>query len=246
MANSALGSLFGLVDTAQTGSALGRFRAQTNQDLESIRKEFQAAGKDVTAWTNGFQKQMSVAGEALVSFREGATVSFERFAQGVGASVALSTVYSKSIEEAMARSLKATAASIVAESVVQALRSLGLGFYLLALRDFGGAASAFKSAAIWGSIGGVAAGLSGALPAGGERGVQAPRSDAASRSTPAAAASPATSAPGPGFTGGQLNVLVMGEPQAAQWLTQVINRGVERYDLRLVASHTRRPPYAGR
>jgi len=53
----------------------------------------------------------------------------------------------------MARSLKATAASIVAESVVQALRSLGVGFYLLALRDFSGAASAFKSAAIWGASG---------------------------------------------------------------------------------------------
>lgn len=244
MTNSGLGSLFSLLDPAKSESALGRFRAQTNQDLDSIRKEFQAAGKDVTAWTKGFQKQMSVAGEALVSFREGATVAFDRFGQGVGASIALSTVYSKSLEEAMAKSLKATAASIVAESVVQALRSLGLGFYLLALHDFASAASAFKSAAIWGSIGGVAAGLGGALPAGGSSVVQGPRSGAASRSASAPLANAAASAPGP--AGGQLNVLVMGEPQAAHWLTRVINRGVEHYDLRLVASHTRRPPYAGR
>jgi hypothetical protein len=37
-----------------------------------------------------------------------------------------------------------------------------------------------------------------------------------------------------------LTVLVVGPTQAAQWMTQVINQGVERHDLRLVASHTKR------
>ena len=34
--------------------------------------------------------------------------------------------------------------------------------------------------------------------------------------------------------------MVVGESQAATWLTQVINKGVEQHDLRLVASHTKR------
>ncbi len=246
MADHILGSLFRVSDTAKAGSAVERLHAQTTQNLDSMRKEFQAAGKDVTAWTEGFQKQMSAAGQALVSFREGAGLALDRFAQGMGRSMAVSTVYSKSVEEAMARALKATAASIVAESVVQALRSMGLGFYLLALRDFTGAAEAFKSAAIWGTIGGVAAGLGGALSAGGSGSLQGPPSGVPRSSPPVSAATAASSAPNSDFVRGQLNVMVMGESQAAQWLTRVISNGVEQYGLRLVASHTRRPPYAGR
>ncbi len=216
------------------------------RDLDSIRKEFQTSGKDVTAWAEGLRKQMLVAAEALVSFREGAGVALERFAQGMGTTIALSTVYSKSVEEAMTRALKATAASIVAESVVQALRSLGLGFYLLALRDFTGAANAFKSAAIWGTISGVAAGLGGALSGGGSGGLQGPRPEVAQRSAPASITSAASSTSGPGFAGGQLSVLVMGEPQAASWLANNVLNPYTSKGGTLVASHTRRPPYAGR
>src|SRR5215472_570814 len=140
--------------------------SSVNQDLDSIHTKFQASSKDVAAWAEGFRNQMSVAAEALVSFRQGAGVALDHFARGLGTTTALSTIYSKSVEEAMTRALKATAASIVSESVVQALRSLGLGFYLLALSDFTGAANAFESAAIWGTIGGVAAGLGAGLSPG--------------------------------------------------------------------------------
>lgn len=216
------------------------------RSLDSIRKAFQTSGKDVSDWTEGFRKQMSVAAGALVSFREGAGVAFDRLAQGMGTTIALSTVYSKSVEEAMARALKATAASIVSESVLQALRSLGLGFYLLALRDFTGAADAFKSAAIWGSIGGIAAALGGTLFAGGSGSLRGPRPEVAPSSAPLRAGAEATSSPGTGFAGGQLNVLVMGEPQAADWLAKKVLNPYTSRGGTLVASHTRRPPYAGR
>jgi hypothetical protein len=228
-----------------------RLTERSSRDLESLGKAFRASGKDVSDWTEGVRKQMSVAAEALVSFREGAGVALDRFAQGMGTTIALSTVYSKSVEEAMSRALKATAASIVSESVVQALRSLGVAFYLLALGDFTGAAEAFQSAAIWGSIGGVAAALGGALSAGGSSGLRGPRPEAARSSAPAGAAVapfPHAGPPGAGLTAGgtQLNVLVMGEPQAAQWLaTNVLNPYVDSGGT-LKSSHTRRPPYAGR
>jgi len=46
--------------------------------------------------------------------------------------------------------------------------------------------------------------------------------------------------------GGNVTVLVMGEPQTAAWLTKTINQGVLQQDLMLVASHTRRSAPAGR
>lgn len=223
-----------------------RVSLSLRQDLGSLRRGFQASSNDVAAWAEGFRNQMSVAAEALVSFREGAGVALDNFAQGMGTTIALSTVYSKSVEEAMTRALKATVASIVAESVVQALRSLGLGFYLLALSDFAGAANAFESAAIWGTVGGVAAGLGAGLSPGTSASLSRSRTESVQSSISAGGRAATSFAPGAGFAGGQLNVLVMGESQAASWLANNVLNPYTSKGGTLVASHTRRPPYAGR
>jgi len=219
-----------------------------NDSVAQWRKAFQASSKDVSDWSHGLQTQMSIAAEALVSFREGAGVALDRFAQGMGTTIALSTVYSKSVEEAMERALKATAASIVSESVVQALRSLGLGFYLLAMRDFTGAADAFKSAAIWGALAGVAGAVGGAIPGGtaGATGTRATGGVAAgSVAAPYVSRALAPGAVGPAAPQ-RLTVMVMGPDDAAQWLANNVLNPYTSKGGTLVSSHTRRPPYAGR
>jgi hypothetical protein len=219
-----------------------------NDSVAQWRKAFQASGKDVRDWSHGLQTQMSIAAEALESLREGAGVALDRFAQGMGTTIALSTVYSKSVEEAMERALKATAASIVSESVVQALRSLGLGFYLLAMRDFTGAADAFKSAAIWGALAGVAGAVGGAIPGGtaGATGTRATGGVAAgSVAAPYVSRALAPGAVGPAAPH-RLTVMVMGPDDAAQWLANNVLNPYTSKGGTLVSSHTRRPPYAGR
>lgn len=250
VANNTLGLLFEIsADPSKAQGALEHFRGSTSSQLSLVKEEFRLARKDVASWGGDFQNQLLSAGDGLAGLRHAAGLTFDRLAEGMGMNIALALVYAKSFSAAMDAALRATTAAIAAESIIQALRSLGLGFYLLAVGDTSGSANAFKAAAIWGSIGAVAGGTSGALGGPGTgAGISGPSSAARARSgqegsagiTPALAAGSAAAAPS-----GNITVLVMGQPQAAQWLTQVINTGVERQDLRLVASHTKRSAPAG-
>jgi hypothetical protein len=57
----------------------------------------------------------------------------------------------------MRKILAAALASIAAEAAVNAIKQLAVGFAMLAIGNFKGASDAFISAALWGSIAGVAA-----------------------------------------------------------------------------------------
>ncbi len=248
MADNTVGLLFQIsADPSQAVGALEHFRRHVSAQTDSLRSEFRMVAKDLAAWGENFRSQLSLGEGALTSFRQGAAIAFDELAQGMTMNIAVALAYSKSVGEAAARALRATAMAITAESILQALRSLGLGFYLLALGDLTGSANAFRSAALWGAIGGAAGAMAGALPspAGLEARSVASGTSARGEQREAAAGAPAPPvAARPG--GGVLNVLVLGEPQAAQWLAKVINTGVERYDVRLVASHTKRPATAVR
>ncbi|HEV2178563.1 MAG TPA: hypothetical protein VGW33_15360 [Terriglobia bacterium] len=252
MANNTLGLLFEISgDPSKAQGALEHFRTSTSSQLSSVKEEFRLVQKDVASWGGDFQNQLLSVGDGLAGLRDIAGLTFDRLAEGMGMNIALALVYAKSFSAEMDQALRATTAAIAGESVIQALRSMGLGFYLLAVGDTSGSANAFKAAAIWGSIGAVAGGLSRALPGAGT-GVSGPSSARAGSYQPGSAGAGIAgttealalgSAAAP--VGGNVTVLVMGEPQAAQWLTQVINTGVEQQDLRLVASHTKRSAPAG-
>lgn len=247
MAENTLGLLFEIsADPSKAERALERFRTHTTAQTNSVRSDFQMVARDLAAWGSGFQGQLSLAQGALAGLGQTAALTFERFAQGMGMNMTVALAYSKSIGEAMSRSLKATATTIAAEAVIQTLRSLGLGFYLLALGDFTGSANAFKSAAVWGSIGGIAGAAAGAAPGAGASSGPAGNASASLASGDARNTSAAAFASAQRTLSGNLTVMVMGQPQAARWLTQVINAGVEQHDLRLVASHTKRPAPAAR
>ncbi len=246
MTESTVGLLFEInADVSKAESALERFRAKTGSELNSIKSEFQIGGKDLVTWTTDFQNQISVAEAALMAFRQTAALTFEKFAQGMGMNIAVALVYSKSINEALAQVLKNALASITSEALVRAIFETAKGFASLAAFDFRSAELHFQSAAIFGSIGGAAAAAGGAVPGGGGT-VRGP-ARSASAGPESRVPSPGSSALAPGAVSAvappavNLTVMVMGDQQAATWLTDVINFGVQNYNLPLIASKTKRP-----
>jgi len=255
MPQSPIGLLFRInADPSQAQSALEAFRSKTVSQMEAVRSEFSLVQSGQAAWSSGFLSQASAVDNALGNLGQAATFSFGRFSMGLGRNMGMAAVYSRSMTEALDQTLKATTASIAAESVIQALRSLALGFYLLAVGNFAGAASAFQSAAIWGSIGGVAAGLGAGIGGGGAPGgggLAAERYGRAAGYSPGLSAVPGVSAAalapgaaGPQAPGGNLTVAIMGDAEAANWLASTLNRGVSR-GIPLTATRTQRGPYAG-
>lgn len=93
---------------------------------------------------------------------------FEQFDSALGSNVANAIIWQKSIGDAFSKAAVQAITSIAQESLVRAIYSSALGFYLLAVQDYTGAAAAFESAAIYGAVGGAAAlaGRAIATPAG--------------------------------------------------------------------------------
>ncbi|MGD0922102.1 MAG: hypothetical protein ABSA70_10095 [Terriglobia bacterium] len=93
--------------------------------------------------------------------------SFLIFDSALGANIANAIIWQKSIGEAFRKAALQAVSSIAQEALVRAIYATALGFYLLAIRDYGGAALAFKAAAIYAAVGGTAA-LAGRALAGSE------------------------------------------------------------------------------
>ena len=91
--------------------------------------------------------------------------SFLMFDTALGVNLANAVIWERSIGEAFRKAALSAVSSIAQESLVRAIYSTALGFYLLAIQDYRGAALAFKSAAIYGAVGGAAAVAGRALAA---------------------------------------------------------------------------------
>jgi hypothetical protein len=255
MPESHLGLLFRInADPSQAQSALEGFRGKTTEQMESIRSEFTSVQKSQADWSSEFLSESSAVSVALLTLAEAGAFAFDTLAGGLAKNISTALVYSQSMSEALDRTLKSTAASIAGEAILQALRSAAMGFYLLAVGDFAGAGNAFEAAALWGSIGGVAAGV-GASIGGGAQGGEGSSSGRYGRSgnTQGYGASgglaPPSSVLAPGAApattpGGNLTVAIMGDTDAAHWLANTLNQGVSR-GVQLTATRTQRSPYAG-
>jgi hypothetical protein len=95
------------------------------------------------------------------------TRSFLVFDTALGANAANAVIWQRSIGEAFQKAALQAVSSIAQEALVRAIYSTALGFYLLAIQDYRGAALAFQSAATFGAVGGAAA-LAGRALAGSE------------------------------------------------------------------------------
>ena len=83
--------------------------------------------------------------------------SFMVFNSALGSNIANAVIWQRSIGEAFRKAALQAVSTIAQEALVRAIYSTALGFYLLAIHDYRGAAAAFKSAAIYGAVGGAAA-----------------------------------------------------------------------------------------
>ena len=83
--------------------------------------------------------------------------SFLLFDTALGVNIANAVIWQRSIGEAFRKAAVQAISAIAQEALVRAIYSTALGFYLLAIQDYRGAALAFKSAAIYGAVGGAAA-----------------------------------------------------------------------------------------
>lgn len=83
--------------------------------------------------------------------------AFLIFDSALGANIANAIIWQKSIGEAFRKAALQAVGAIAQEALVRAIHSTALGFYLLAIQDYRGAALAFKSAATYAAVGGVAA-----------------------------------------------------------------------------------------
>ncbi len=91
--------------------------------------------------------------------------NFLLFDTALGVNLANAVIWQRSIGEAFRKAALAAVSSIAQEAIVRAIYSTALGFYMLAIQDYRGAALAFKSAAIYGAVGGAVAVAGRALAA---------------------------------------------------------------------------------
>ncbi len=244
-------------DLAQWSAQSLTYFTQVEQTAQALSDHFHV---NVDAVNNILDRNRQVAQlwktEVVASLVEVLNVSenlsvtmlqgFTEFDSALGSNIANAIIWQKSIGEAFSKAAVQAIESIAQESLVRAIYSTALGFYLLAVQDYTGAAAAFESAAIYGAVGGAAALAGRALatpPAAGSASRQsAPKSGGSisgnSASSQSSAASSAAQSPvqvifqGPVY-GGQAGI---------DELVRHISQAVTERDVNLVAYTVVRQP----
>ena len=233
----------GVPGPQDAGRLIQGLSAQSAQALNAtLDQQLHAAREGMQSWTQNLTQQLDLAQASMNNFKSTSDTMFTGMATGMTRTISNAQTYSKSIGDALDHALRSTLRALTSEAVVRALYNTGLGFYFLAIQAYDQAAQAFEAAAVFGSIAGAAAAASSAVGGGGAGGSSA-RGHSSTKTSSSRSAGAASAA---GTVSGNLTVMVVGEAQAASWLTGVINDGVENYGLRLVASHTQRPAPAAR
>jgi hypothetical protein len=115
-------------------------------------------------------QQVGLMKEALQLWENTGKQAFTSIGNAMGTAAANAIVYGKNFGAAMEQALKSTLTSIAGQAFGYAIMATGMGFYDLARQDYADAALNFEAAAIFGSIGGAAAGIGAAIPGGGAGG----------------------------------------------------------------------------
>lgn len=174
--------------------------------------------------------------------------SFVQFDSALGANIANAIIWQKSIGEAFSKAAVQAITSIAQESLVRAIYSTALGFYLLAIQDYSGAAAAFEAAAMYGAVGGAAA-LAGRAIAGTEASAaSAGSSSTLSKSGSSASRSVGSAADASGKSAAQKPVQIIfqgpvyGGQAGIDELVRHITQAVTERDVNLVAYTVVRQP----
>ena len=162
-------------DIGGLGGDLGRWATQSTGQLTEVDRVTRTLadhfGVNVTAVGNTLNRNRQIAQlwktDLVASFSEVLNTSealqnslgrnFLLFDTALGMNIANAIIWQRSIGEAFRKAALSAIGAIAQEAIIRAVYSTALGFYMLAVQDYRGAALAFKSAAIYGGVGGAAA-----------------------------------------------------------------------------------------
>lgn len=187
-------------------------------------------------WAESANQSMLMVRVAVQSTEETLQRAFGNFSRAMAQNITQAFIYKQSIGEAMRAAAASALQAIAAESIVQAIYSTAVGFLRIAHHDYPGAAAAFQAAALFGSVGAVAAVAGRAIaPQQAGAGASAGASGGSSGTGGAAGASGAAEGP-------RVVIYVQGPVVGAsgiEELTDMINEAVQGRDVRLVATQVK-------
>jgi len=232
-------SELGVVDQT-TQRLAGQFRLDLDAMNNVLNRNQQAAQLWKTAVVASFVEVLNASENLSNTLGR----SFVVFDSALGRNIANAVIWQKSIGEAFRKAALQAIGAIAQEALVRAIYSTALGFYLLAIQDYRGAAQAFQSAAIYGAVGGTAA-LAGRALAGAD--VREAEAGATVRRPGEVA--PELIVSGTGQQGFQtspqptVQVIIQGPVYGGQAgldeLVEHINQAVSQRDMQLTASHVK-------
>lgn len=179
------------------------------------------------------------------ALQSGLVGTFEAFDLRLSANTANAIIWQKSIGAAFGKAAVQAIGALAQESLVRAIYSTALGFYLLAIRDFEGAANAFEAAATFGLVGGAAA-LAGRALAGSLSGPGSPSTNSTRSAGSTSAAQPRSTASAAPAAQQTVQVIFQGPVYGGQAgideLVRQISTAVTQRDVNLVAYTVVRQP----
>ena len=143
---------FARIRTAAVGFS-GRFRS----DFTTLNQLLATSRQSSGLWRAAFVADMQAVQNSSLLLQATLVQGFLLFDNALARNTTNAIIWQKSIGAAFQKAAVVAIGAIAQEAIVRAIYSTALGFYLLAIRDFTGAAQAFESAALFGAVGGAAA-----------------------------------------------------------------------------------------
>jgi hypothetical protein len=185
----------GSSEFARVQNAAVSFGGKVQTNFNSLNQLLNTSRQSSSLWRAAFLSDMQAVQNSSLLLQETLVQGFMVFDTALARNTVNAIVWQKSIGAAFQKAAITAVSAIAQEAIVRVIYSTALGFYLLAIRDFSGAAQAFESAALFGAVGGAAAlagrALAGSAGGSTSSGTSAPRS--ASSSSTAKSTSQASS-----------------------------------------------------
>jgi len=235
-------SSFGSVQKSLQGLT-GNFGLSLSSLTTSLNRNRQAVGD----WGSGVNSTFSSALSASNALGTSLLGSFRLFDSALVRNAGNASVWQKSIGQAFEKAALTSISAIAKEAVVRAIYSTALGFYMLAVGDFAGAAQAFEAAAVFGAVGGAAGLATEALSGAGSSASTSKKATSKSTSTGrSSSATKATSSPSASQNSQTVQVIFQGPVYGGQAgvdeLVRHISTAVMERDVNLVAYTVVRQP----
>jgi hypothetical protein len=231
-------------------NAAKTFSTSLTTHLTSVQSQLEQSRTAGLRWSSDLKRSFTEVGQGAQGLQANLINGLVAFDGALGRNITTALIWQKSIGRAFEQAAVRAIGALAQESIVRALYSAALGFYLLAIGDFSGAGQAFESAALFGAVGGAAALAGRALAGGGgggtargayERGGNSSLRESVGEGYGGGfAPAPATGAQGPNMPSGQLTVAIMGDEEAGAWVANTLNRAVTQQGVQLVATKSQR------